>query len=148
MAQIAVLNVTVTASTANEAHLHGLERTPDRVFLVKRSDDLFARVTGDVTAATANEAHAHNLGEIPDIIVLDRETSDLVVIGATPADATSIYLTNTSIHDKPFVAFCAVVDQVTVGVTAPTDTNIYLTNAKAEDRDVTVVVSADHSLIA
>lgn len=148
MAQVAILNVTVTASTANEAHPHGLERTPTRVFLVKRSTDLYARVTGDVTAATANEAHAHGLGEIPDIVVLDRETSDLVVIGATAADATSIYLTNTSIHDKPFVAFCAVVDQVLIGATASDATNIYLTNTKAEDRDVSVVVSADHSLIA
>lgn len=148
MAQIAVLDVTVTASTANEAHPHGLERVPDRVFLVKREDKPFARVTGDVTAATPNEAHAHGLGVIPDIIILEHSTSDLVAIGATPADDTSIYLTNTSIHDKPFVAFVGVEEQVTIGATASTDTNIYLTNAKAEDQDVRVVVSADHSLIA
>lgn len=148
MAQIAVLDVTVTASTANEAHVHGLERVPTRVFLVKRGNKPFARVTGDVTAATANQAHAHGLGVIPDIVILEKETSDLVVIGATAPDATSIYLTNTSIHDKPFVAFCGIEEQVTIGATASTATNIYLTNAKAEDQDVRVIAIADHSLVA
>lgn len=148
MAQIAVLNVTVTASTPNEAHAHGLERTPTRVFLVKRANKPFARLTGTVTAATANEAHAHGLGVIPDIIILDKDTSDLVVLGATPADATNIYLTNTSVNDKPFVAFAGVEEQVTVGTTAPDATSIYLTNAKAEAQDVQVIAIADHSIVA
>ncbi len=58
----------------------------------------FLEVT--VTALADEEAHAHGLGVVPDFVILTHGTHTDISIGATPADATNIYLDNANAADQ------------------------------------------------
>lgn len=59
----------------------------------------FLEVT--VTGSAEEEPHAHGLGVIPTYVILTHGTHVEVTKGATPPDATSIYLDNANVGDQP-----------------------------------------------
>ena len=58
----------------------------------------FLEVT--VTASADEEAHPHGLGVVPTFVILTHGTHADISKGATPPDATNIYLDNANVADQ------------------------------------------------
>ena len=86
------LAVVVTAATADEAHAHGLGVVPDMVILDLESSDLVeVGVAADaVNVHLTNVAPVLNKPAVVHVIAFQ----NWVTLGATPPDATNVYLTN------------------------------------------------------
>ncbi len=99
------LAVVVTAATVDEAHAHALGVVPDMVILDLESSDLVE------VGAAADAANVHLTNVAPVLnkpaVVHVFALNDWVTLGATPTDATNIYLTNAhALNDEQVTVFC------------------------------------------